>query len=511
MATAKHGNGTKDRKRDALSWLLLAKQRTNDVFFRLLFVRLRFLVLMGGGGSGKSIFAGQKIIERCVREPGHRVLVCRKVAKTLRHSCFDQLVRQVQEMYPDEVLKIPRGQSGDMYIKFRCGSEIIFAGLDDAEKLKSIVGVTMIWMEEATEFEEGDLNQLDIRLRDKSDWYQQIIITFNPVSITHWLKRRFFDNRDPDACVLKTTYKDNRFLQESAIRTLEKFKKTDPYYYDVYALGNWGVLGKTVFHKLNLARRREEHRPAVFRGTVGFEYDGMSVRNWRLIESRDEDCDLILYELPQAGHPYVIGGDTAGEGSDWFVGQIIDNSTGEQIGKFRIQTDEDLYARAMYSLGMIYNEALLAIEGNYSSHPNKELERLGYRKLFLRQVEDSLTRKYSMSIGVRTDKLTRPVMISLLVEIARDYPELINDEETIDEMLTFVRNERGRAEAEAGSHDDCVMALAIAHYAREQQSMVVTKPAGKRVKWRQDQWEDYWNAKNAGEREYLKKLWGEPE
>ena len=131
----------------------------------------------------------------------------------------------------------------------------MFAGLDDVEKLKSIYNVTMIWIEEASELEEGDFNQLDIRLRTDFPYYLQMILTFNPISITHWLKKRFFDKKDKRATVHESTYKDNRFLTKEAIETLEAFKETDEYYYMVYCLGQWGVTGKTVFNAKAVAQR----------------------------------------------------------------------------------------------------------------------------------------------------------------------------------------------------------------------------------------------------------------
>ena len=62
-------------------------------------------------------------------------------------------------------------------------------------------------------------------------------MSFNPISIQHWLKKRFFDRNDPRARVHESTYKDNRFLDDAAIRTLESFQETDEYYYQVYCLG----------------------------------------------------------------------------------------------------------------------------------------------------------------------------------------------------------------------------------------------------------------------------------
>ena len=215
-------------------WWLDMRRTTNDAFRELLFDESRYLVLCGGGGSGKSIFAGRKVLERVIYERGHRWLVCRKVAKTLRDSCFAQLRGQIADHYPKCRAKVNKS---DMRITFPNGSEILFAGLDDVEKLKSIYDITGIWIEEASEITEADFNQLDIRLRTDFSQYLQMILSFNPISITHWLKRRFFDTRDERATTHRSTYRDNRFLTAEAIATLEAFKDTDPYYYQVYCLG----------------------------------------------------------------------------------------------------------------------------------------------------------------------------------------------------------------------------------------------------------------------------------
>ena len=69
-------------------WYNELRDTSNDTFMPLFADEHRYLVLKGGGGSGKSIFAGRKELERCVSEPKHRILVCRKVARTLRESCF---------------------------------------------------------------------------------------------------------------------------------------------------------------------------------------------------------------------------------------------------------------------------------------------------------------------------------------------------------------------------------------------------------------------------------------
>ena len=182
-----------------------------------------------------------------------------------------------------------------------------------------------------------------------------------------------------------------------------------------------------------------------------------------------EDGYISIYEDRRAGVPYVIGGDTAGEGSDWFAGQALDNTTGRQVCTLRQQFDEDLYAKQLYCLGRYYNDALVAVEANFSSYPIKELQRLRYPRQYVRTAEDSYTHRRQKRYGFRTTSVTRPLAIAELVRAAREAPELIRDGQTLREMLVFVKNERGRPEAMAGEHDDCVMALAIAQYARPQQ------------------------------------------
>ena len=325
-----------------------------------------------------------------------------------------------------------------------------------------------------------------------------MILSFNPISITHWLKKRFFDVRDPRATTHRSTYRDNRFLTPEAVRTLEAFRDTDPYYYQVYCLGEWGVTGKTVFNGQAVSERLSRLPAPVKRG---FFEDGRWVD--------DPGGPLTIFREPEAGRPYVIGGDTSGEGSDWFVAQVLDNITGEQAAILRHPYDEDTYARQVFCLGKYYNDALVGIEANFSTYPIKRLEQLGYRNQYVREAEDNFTGAVHQAFGFRTTALTRPVIIAGLVEAMREGIGLVNDRTTLEEMLTFVRNDKLRPEAEPGAHDDCVMALAIAWYLRPRQRMTALPAGPSRRRWTEDQWEDYENADAAG-KEYLREKWGDP-
>lgn len=123
----------------------------------------------------------------------------------------------------------------------------------------------------------------------------------------------------------------------------------------------------------------------------------------------------------------------------------------------------------MYCLGMYYNNALIGIEANFSTYPIRELERLGYTYQFVREEEDTYTGKLAKRLGFKTSSISRPRILAGLQTIVLEHSNLLNDKDTMEEMLVFVRNEKGRPEAKEGEHDDLVMGLAIAYDIREQQ------------------------------------------
>lgn len=481
---------------------------TNEKFYPLYLDRNRYLVLMGGGGSGKSVFIAQKIILRMLSERPHRFLVLRKVAKTLRESVYAELKRIIFQWGLQQLFKIHKGE---LLIECSNGNQILFAGLDDVEKLKSISGITGIWIEEASEINAEDFRQLDIRLRGRTKYYKQMMITFNPIDINHWLKKEFFDSKKENATTLHSTYKDNRFLDDEAKKVLEEFKVTDPYYYSVYALGEWGVLGKTIFPKQIVSERIAylRNRQPLKVGYFAFEHDdNMKPLADSILWVDDASGHIRLYQDRQDRTPYVLGGDTAGEGSDYFSAHIINNSTGVQAATLHQQFDEIDYAQQCYCLAMHYNKALVGLEVNFSTYPTRKFEEWNYSKMYVREVQDSFTHKLEKRFGFMTGKITRPLIIAELVTIVRESVNLINDIKTLEEMLTFVKNENGRAEAQEGAHDDLLMGLAITYHIRDQQAY--THESSVRVditKLPQDLQDDY-NRASADMKQYLAKKWG---
>lgn len=210
------------------------------------------------------------------------------------------------------------------------------------------------------------------------------------------------------------------------------------------------------------------------KGYFSYSINGNKISDIEFIN--DDKGYIDIYEEPKEGHPYVLGGDTAGDGSDYFTGLVIDNSNSKQIAKLRhSKIDEDEYSRQIYCLGTYYNNALVGLENNYSTYPTKKLKEYDYPKMYIREVEDNIPEVIQDKYGFLTTKATRPIILAMLKEIFRDNISYINDLDVLYEGLVFIKNEKGRPEAEQGKHDDLIMGLAITYYIRTQQSFIVKK------------------------------------
>lgn len=227
----------------------------NDAYIPYLNDTTRTQIFFGGSSSGKSFFLAQRVVMDVLK--GHNYLIVRNVANTIKRSVYNQIVKTIIDFNLSEVFQMSKSE---MVITCkRNNRQILFGGLDDPEKLKSITPIdgviTDIWIEEATETAREAYKQLTKRLRGATPdgIGKRIIFSFNPILQTHWIYQEFFWNWDDsknlyksdDLLILKTTYKDNKFLTDEDMYALEH--ETDPYFYNVYTLGNWGVLGKVIF------------------------------------------------------------------------------------------------------------------------------------------------------------------------------------------------------------------------------------------------------------------------
>lgn len=268
--------------------------------------KCRYRIAKGSAGSGKSVDVALDFILK-LSDPyykGANLLVLRKTEDTNRDSTFAELeaaIIKIFGQYSEQVWKITRNP-----LMMECkttGSRIIFRGMYDEkqrEKIKSItvkVGkLVWIWLEEATEFEESDIDILDDRLRGNlneinPNLYYQMTFTFNPVSASHWIKAKFFDVKDSDYFTHHSTYLDNRFIDEAYHKRMMRRKERDPDGYRVYGLGDWGELGGLIF--TNYIVEEFDTSPVMFDSMYIGQDFGFNHAN-AILPLGFKDCDVYI-------------------------------------------------------------------------------------------------------------------------------------------------------------------------------------------------------------------------
>lgn len=230
-----------------MSSITLSSEVFNPVYIDVLFNRVRFLHLWGGAGSGKSYFAAQKIIYRMLSDIGFRCLVIRKVARTIRRSCFQELINVIHHWNLSHLFNVSKSR-----LEIEClinGNTIICEGIDNNEKLKSISGVSSIWVEEATELTYDDFAELNRRLRGETRCYKQIILSYNPISFYHWINQKIHIGKgyEDRTYLLHTTYRDNLFLDQESIIELEQQGLLSPTHADIFREGKWSVPKNVIY------------------------------------------------------------------------------------------------------------------------------------------------------------------------------------------------------------------------------------------------------------------------
>lgn len=266
----------------------------NAVYEPFFLTQKRYAVLRGGAGSGKSYVAAQKIVIRCVSEPNHRILVTRKVYRTIKESVFKLFKTVITAMNVSANIT-----ASPMSITFDNGSELVFMGLDDPEKLKSISDITGIWCEEMTEFTQEDFEQLNLRLRGLSPSYKQIICTFNPVSTANWVYDYFFAKPaqliQDDLFEQLTTYLDNPFSGVEYSSVLNALADTNPEWYKIYALGEWGQAEGLIYNPFKVLNTFPDSFDEVIYG-VDFGFNNPSAIVKIGIKDKQYYLTELLYE-----------------------------------------------------------------------------------------------------------------------------------------------------------------------------------------------------------------------
>lgn len=262
----------------------------NDVYYPYLFeYKKRYEIYYGGAGSGKSHFVFQKVVIKALNNK-RKVLVVRKVSRTNKDSTFQLALDTLARL---KIIGLCNVNKSTLTITLPNGSVFLFYGLDDVEKLKSIVDITDIVCEECSEMTLDDISQLDLRLRAKADNLQMYFM-FNPVSKVNWTYKRWFADGiqiDEDTQILKTTYLDNKFLPDAYIKSLERLKITNNAYYKIYTLGEFSSLDKLIF--TNWKVQEFEHAEIQGKLLVGLDFGFVNDKTALIASILDEDAKKI--------------------------------------------------------------------------------------------------------------------------------------------------------------------------------------------------------------------------
>lgn len=229
----------------------------NEVYVPYLDEMARIQIFFGGASSGKSVFLAQRDIVDLMKG-GRNFLICRQVARTLRGSVVQEMRKVITDWALEALFDINKT---DMTITCKNnGYQVVFAGLDDVEKLKSLTPAKGVFtdarIEEATEVEKSSIKQILKRQRGGDEKTpKRLTLSFNPIMQIHWIFKEWFasigwaddqkEYRGEGLSILKTTYRDNKFLTHDDVSGLQN--EQDKYYFDVYTEGKWGVLGNVIF------------------------------------------------------------------------------------------------------------------------------------------------------------------------------------------------------------------------------------------------------------------------
>ena len=305
-------------------------------------------LLIGGYGSSKSYQTATKLILKCLQET-RKVLVVRDVYESMRESCFDLFVEILTDMHllasadnkVDRLTKV-QSKTTPLELKFPNGSRIIFKGLDNVDKVRSINGVSIVWVEEASEIKYDAYKELLGRIRSPKESLH-FILCCNPVGRDNWVYEHFFRSMDADGNVTvkvdeeefykkrilvrdgilyhHSTADDNPFLPRQYIKRLDAIKEYDPFLYRVARFGRFGAYGTRVLPQFQVAQDADAFRAAVQsipynRHFFGFDF-GFEESFNAVLSMAVDDTNSILYiydEIYQNGvtddkfakHPKMI-------------------------------------------------------------------------------------------------------------------------------------------------------------------------------------------------------------
>lgn len=454
----------------------------------------------GAVGGGKSRAICEEVLVLCLIHPGLKVLIARQAHTAIVETTRSTMLEQVM---PPQLIAKRKQSGGEDFIELVNGSRIHFVGLEDPIRwFSSELG--LIVFDEAHEIPQETVIKLITRLRqrcldcvktghvDCTHMPNKVVIAFNPDNPGHWLQKWFIlgANRTQygfykkhltpddaykalgDSEFIFANARDNPHLPENYIDKLEGMPEA---YRRRYLEGEWVPVEGTCFFDvdaLEAYRPRLQAPKVVGRsdGTIGSRKDKP-----RVITDKSGGWSIWKYPVRARRHPgsgqkipghrYIAAVDvSSGGASDYSAIQIVDVNEFEQVARYQGKLDPDLVALEAARLGAVYNDAMIApeITGGWGFSVVKALQRLKYRRIYTRRIEDRLSNRWTDALGWSTTQKSRAYMLDTLEQALREGEFGLYDEVTHLELGYFMRDDRGRPAALVGMNDDLVMSLAIA-------------------------------------------------
>lgn len=296
------------------------EEMVNPPFAGLLDNRDRYILMYGGRGSGKTDSTIKKIIIRMLTAPYFKGILIRKVYDTIKESQYEGIKNEIHKMGLDSLFSFTTSP-----ISITCinGNRLVARGLDRAEKIKGVDNPTFAWYEEGNDMTEDDFNTVTTTIRSTEADYLQEIFSFNPEADTpnfedFWIYKKFFEGKlektfrstteveveidgqkkivEFSYSAIHSTYKDNPHLPDITKAIYEDLKKTNPYWYQVYTLGNWGnkEVGSRFYKTFE-----HSHVKAV-------AYDPGLPLHISLDENVNPYLTLTVHQVEKIGEKYII-------------------------------------------------------------------------------------------------------------------------------------------------------------------------------------------------------------
>lgn len=394
-----------------------------------------FAAFVGGVGSGKTRAGVVKALLYSAGHTGSLGMITAPTYPMLR----DATLRTVLEIFPEGLYQLNRA---DMQLKLANGSEVLFRSTDDPDHLRG-PNLAYCYMDEAAQSSEEAFKILQGRLR-QADFPHQLWITTTPQGY-NWVYTEFAQRERPDYKLYIVSSRQNPYLPPSFIRKLEES-----------------------YQEREFALQEIEGQFVVTGGRAYFALDALKAMLDDVQEPRETRLGgaVKIWKKPYVAGKYVAGGDCAwGETGAYSVLVIIDWQTGEQVAELYGRLKEDEMAQETVNLLTEYNRAYAGVENNGEGKNvvNKMVDLRYGNRMYYTDHEA----KYPEKPGWQTDAGTRPVMLGELEEAVRRMRVRPKCREAVQEMMSFVRDAKGRPAHSEGAYDDHVIAWAIAWQMRK--------------------------------------------